>query len=188
MEIPDAEIIKTLSFGNVNQLGFVVENLESALKNFRDKLGIRNWYRPLLSSKNEGSILYRGNMIDPQWNFAVGYLGSIQFELVAATEGKDIYTEHLEKHGEGLHHICFFVSDMKNKLATYKAKGVEPIQSGTIISKGGAITNYAYLDGMRVNGLIIEIIETRLYGIPIKMSPLMMKIGHIKGDMEKVQF
>lgn len=188
MEIPDAEIIKTLTFGKVNQLGFVVENLENALKNFRDKLGIRNWYRPLISDKSEGSILYRGSRIPPQWDFVVGYLGSLQFELVAATGGKNIYTEHLEKHGEGLHHICFFVSDMKNKLAAYKKMEIEPIQSGTIISKGGAITNYAYLDGMRVNGLIIEIIETRLYGMPIKMSPLMMQVGRMKGDLKKVQF
>ncbi|HOX28799.1 MAG TPA: hypothetical protein PLQ76_06570, partial [bacterium] len=64
----------------------------------------------------------------------------------------------------------------------------EPIQSGTIMGKGGTVTDYAYLDGARVNGLIVEIIETRLFGVPIKMSPLMMKVGRAKGDLEKVRF
>jgi methylmalonyl-CoA/ethylmalonyl-CoA epimerase len=188
MNVPDAEILKALSFGEVNQLGFVVENLEDALKNFRDKLGIKNWYRPVSSEKSDGSTLYRGNRIPMEWDFVMGYLGSVQFELVCNSGENNIYSEHLEERGEGLHHICFFVSDMENKLASYKQLGIEPIQSGTLVSKGGAITKYAYLDSRLMNGLIIEMTETRLFGIPIKMTPFMMKVGHMKGDLEKVQF
>ena len=55
----------------------------------------------------------------------------------------------LAKSGGGIHHLWFTVSGYDKKLKEMKANGVEVLQSGVIITKGSAITRYAYLDTIK---------------------------------------
>jgi catechol 2,3-dioxygenase-like lactoylglutathione lyase family enzyme len=184
----EADIASALAYKNVHQLGFVVEDMGRALDNFAEKLGIRKWYRPVFSEKDESPIFYKGAKIDSQLGIAVGYLGRLQIELVTTKGDRNIYLDHLERHGEGMHHICFFVSDLDRKLGAYKKLGIEPVQAGAIVSKGGAVTRYAYLDSALTNGLIVELTETRRFGLPMKMSPFLMKVGKMTGDLSVVEW
>ena len=186
MEVIEKIMGGGINFKQVDQVGFVVEDMEDAIRNFSDKLGVRDWYRPRKSEEDEGKIIYRGEEIVPEIDFVLGYCGRLQFELVTTGGPKNIYSEHLERHGEGLHHICFFIKDIDATMAEYKKMGVEPIQTGSVLGKGGAVTRYAYMDGSLTNGLIVELSETKLFGINTKMSPVMMKVGHLTGDLEKV--
>jgi hypothetical protein len=114
----------------------------------------------------------------------MGFCGTTQIELIATEGENNLYSDFLETHGAGLHHICFFVSDLDKKLAACKALGLEPVQHGTVCSKGGTVTRYAYLIGPASKGLIVELSEARLGGkIAVKMTPLMMKVGKLTGDL-----
>lgn len=177
---------KALHFGRVDQMGLVVESLDRALPKFSDALGVRAWYRPVHKDNEAREMLYRGQQIKIDFDFVIGYCGSMQFELIVPGSERNIYVEHLEKHGEGFHHICFFVSDLDRKLAAYKELGAEPVQSGAVGGKSGAVTRYAYLDNTNTHGFMIEMSETRLFGIPTKPSPFIMKMGALTGDLIKV--
>lgn len=182
------EIAKALAFKDVNQIAFVVTDLSRALDNFAEKLGIRTWYRSIPSEKESGEVIYNGAKIETDYDFVLGYLGRMQFEVVVVGKIRNIYLDHLEKHGEGLHHISSFVSDFDRKVAAYKKIGVETIQHGKLVSKGGFITRFAYFDNAQNNGLTTEILETRFHGIPMKTSPFTMQLGRITGDLEVVKW
>lgn len=184
----DAAINSVLRFKNVDQVGVVVHDIKDAVRNYRQKLGIRTWYRAVSAPDDDGSVFFRGQKLNSDIEFVLGYCGGLQFELVQSSGDANIYSEHLEKHGEGLHHVCFFVSDLERKLAAYKKLDIEPVQTGRVKGKGGAITHYAYLESGKINGLCIEMSETRLYGLPTKMSPFMMKVGKLTGDLEVVEY
>jgi len=180
--------VKTLGFGRVDQLGLVVRDLEAAVRNMSAQLGVRDWYRPAKSEKGGFRAYYKGKEVTSDIDFVFGYCGKIQIELVTSSGGEDIYTKFMEEHGEGMHHLCFFVSDMDAKLAAFRKLGMEPVQYGDFGGKSGAVTRFAYLDNTLSNGLTIEMTETKLFGIHTPTTPLIMKLGAMTGDLVKVKF
>ena len=68
-----------------------------------------------------------------------------------------------------------------------KDAGVTVLQSGSIATKGGAVTRFAYLDTREQCGFISELIETTLLGLPMPHSKLIMDIGCITGDVERMK-
>ncbi len=48
----------------------------------------------------------------------------MDLEFISPIEGRPIYTDFLEQHGEGLHHIAFTVDDLDAETAKLEAKGV----------------------------------------------------------------
>ena len=181
------ETIKGVSgvFGKVNQIGMVVRSCEDSARKW-SRLGIRPWYRG--NTPEEGVVLYRGNETRLSVDIALGYMGDVQVELIEV-KGKEpnIYTEHLERHGEGIHHLGFFVYGINKKAAVLEAAGIRPLQSGVIPSKGGAVTTYAYYDTAGYCGTILELIETKLVGIPLKMTRFMMRVGTLTGDASRMK-
>jgi len=80
----------------------------------------------------------------------------------------------------------FAVSGYDRKLAQMKANGIEVLQSGVITTKGSAITRYAYLDTIKQCGIISELIATTLKGLRMPHGNLIMDIGCLTGDVERV--
>jgi len=178
------ELLRSMHTPHLHQVSLVVEDMAEAVRYFSNYLGLSPWYRAAPGPVHE--ITYRGKQVNCQVDFVMCFAGAIQVELVHSQGDDNLYTEHLERYGPGLHHICFFVSDFQRKLEAYQQAGFEVLQQGRIVSKGGSVTDYAYFDfnpdGKRL--VYTEISSSRLAGrIPVRMSPLMMKLGVITGDL-----
>ncbi|HSV96500.1 MAG TPA: VOC family protein [Spirochaetota bacterium] len=172
--------------GKVNQLGIVVHDAAKAMSRYAETLGIRQWYRANSIGPLEVTVRGEKTIIDVEIYLA--YMGSVQVELIESRAGSGgIYAEQLAARGEGLHHVGFFVSNLDKKLDVLRKTGIEPIQSGEIRSRGGAVTRYAYYETGGPGNIIAEFIETKLAGIPVGMSHFMMKIGCLTGDAEKIR-
>lgn len=173
---------------NVDQIGIVVRDMEAAMKKFSALYGVRTWYKNGRNDEKPDVVFYKGKQIQQQNEMALGYCGSMQLELVQSggTE-ENIYTTHLENHGEGIHHLGFFVPDLEAKLAAYAKLGIAPVQTCELYAKGGAVTRCAYLDNADANGITIELVETRMFGIHMRMKPILLKIGAMMGDLQKVR-
>lgn len=181
----NTDVEQAFRYGKVHQVGLVVEDMKYAVERCSSLLGIRRWYRAV--NKTAGEVVVRGKPVKCRLDFVLGFCGKTQVELIASSGDGNIYTEFLESHGPGLHHVCFFVTDLQRKMEAYANAGLSPIQTGRVESKGGTITRYAYFDPGPAGGLIIELSESRLAGkIPVRMSPFMMKIGRLTGDLEPV--
>ena len=134
------------------QIGIVVRDLEKALKQYYEILGTGPWdifeFGP--PAMREGT--YRGQPSD--WSARVGFcwIGDKQLEIIQPLKGPSIYYEHLEKKGEGFHHVKEWVDDCQKVVEEYRHKGISVIQSGKY---GGG--EFYYMDTEPVTGIIIEI-------------------------------
>lgn len=178
---------KSVNFSNVDQLGIVVRDIGEAMRNFARLYGVRTWYRNKRNAEKPDIVYYRGAQIKQENDMVLGYCGRVQLELVQPGGGEEsIYTTHLEQRGEGLHHLGFYVPDLDARVAAYAAMGVEPVQTCELYAKGGAVTRCAYMDSAESNGVMIEMIETRMAGMHVRMKPVLLKAGALMGDLEKI--
>jgi len=81
----------------------------------------------------------------------------MMYELIEPVEGATAYKEFLEEHGEGLHHLSYFVEDLDAAIRYMEGRGYTLLQSGRgigTVADGG----YAYFDTEGSLG-IVEAIE-----------------------------
>ncbi|SIS05777.1 VOC family protein [Natronorubrum thiooxidans] len=137
----------------LSQVAFVVEDLEDGMDRFEGLLGVGPWqvYRfepPALTDRT-----FRGESHEYSMRLALAQLGETMLELIEPLEGPSIYTEHLDEHGEGLHHVaCFAFDDPHAVVETFEDAGMPVIQSGNFDG-----VEYWYFDTAdELNGTIFE--------------------------------
>lgn len=91
----------------------------------------------------------------------VAQVGQVELELIQPLEGESIYKEFLEKKGEGLHHLSFFVHDIDEEEARLTKQGFKALASGR--RPGGGFT---YFETDRVGGVVMELIQRPLRYLP----------------------
>ncbi len=185
MTLPDISTINKIKLSNSNQLGILVPNIPKAVLYYSKILNIGPWFR---SKTVKHEAFYRGRQISLDLDIVLAFQGGMEIELIQVKGGgKCVYSDMLRKSGEGIHHLGFLVSSYDFRLARLKEAGIGVLQSGSIFTKGSAVTRYAYLDTIKQCGIITEIIETKLLGLLMPHSRLIMGIGCLTGDVERVR-
>lgn len=144
-----------LELGPVVQVGIVVRDAEAAAAAWTtrfklDPVKIIDW--PVPGTDMAATGTYRGARGNFRMRLAFIETGPVQIEFIQPLEGGNIYSEFLEEHGEGLHHILFEVDDPMDFSAKLKAP---VIQSGGSTLRPGAI--WAYLDTQEMLSALIEV-------------------------------
>lgn len=78
------------------------------------------------------------------------------------------------------------VSEIADRIETFIKAGLSPIQHDTLVTKGKAITRFAYFDIIDRFGYITELIQTTLWAINVGMSRRMMKRGRLMDDVGSI--
>lgn len=65
---------------------------------------------------------------------------------------------------------------------TTSPKGFAPRQEGLLRYAGGGATKVAYLESMEKTGLILELIETKAFGLNLGMPEWLVKLDRLTGD------
>lgn len=156
--IPDVGV----EIPEITQIGFVVEDLEDGMGRFSSILGIGPWDVYRFEPPRHSETTYRGEEHDYTMTLALTDLAGTMLELIEPGEGESIYTEHLEEHGEGLHHVaCFAFEDTERAIEQFEEAGMGVLQSGNF-----AGVPYWYIDTReQLNGVIFET-ATNLDSIP----------------------
>ena len=85
--------------------------------------------------------------------------GRVVYEWVHPLKGPTVYLDHMEKHGEGFHHIAFQVDDLDQEVARWNALGFPFLQGGAWGEKGKAgWGRYAYQDTDAIAGAEVELL------------------------------
>lgn len=85
--------------------------------------------------------------------------GRVVYEWVHPLKGPTVYSDHMEKHGEGFHHIAFEVPDLDREIARWSALGFPFIQGGAWGEKGKpGWGRYAYQDTDAIAGAEVELL------------------------------
>jgi len=185
MQPPDIHSLNRMKLPNVNQIGILVPNIPEAMAYYSKLFNIGHWYR---SNTVKHEAIYRGKLINADVDIVLAFQGAVEIELIQVNhEDECVYSDMLRKSGGGIHHLGFTVSGYDKKLDQMKRNGVEVLQSGVITTRGSAVTRYAYLDTIKQCGIISELIVTTLKGLRMPHSKLIMEIGCITGDVERVK-
>lgn len=86
-------------------------------------------------------------------------LGGLIIEVHQPVEGESPWTEYLEKHGEGVEHINFFVDDVKTEKEKMEEKGYNTILS---ITEPGDTWVGVFIDIRQHGGLLLELSDKSL--------------------------
>ena len=136
------------------QVGVVVRDMDRAVA-FYEALGIGPFEEGPSAHALDRRI-YGRQEPDAKVKGLIAQIGSIEFELMQPVEGTSIQGEFLEKHGEGIVHICAFTDDLDRDVAKMEAAGF-PVISSAILDDGG---KFAYFDTREVGGLVLELFQT----------------------------
>ena len=135
------------------QIGVVVRDLDQA-KDFYERLGIGPFEEGPSGHTLERRI-YGELAPDAAVRGAVAPMGDIEFELQQPVSGDTIQSEFLERHGEGVVHLCAFSDDLDRDIAELTELGYDVISEGRI-NDGG---HFAYFDTREIGGLVLELFE-----------------------------
>ncbi len=124
----------------IDHLGVVVRDLDTSIKLYRDVLGLK----------------YTGREVVPDGSVEVAFfsLGESQIELIQALNNPGV-ERFIEKHGEGLHHICVETNDIVAELERMKGEGAKLIDQSPRAGAHGK--QIAFVHPKSVSGVLIEL-------------------------------
>lgn len=127
----------------INHLAIVVEDIEGALKFWRDALG-------LPTSKIERN---EGEEVD----IAFLPLDSGEIELLAPTNTTSGVAKYLEKRGAGLHHVCIEVADIEATMQRLVQHGITLLNDVPKVNAEG--TRYCFVHPKSAFGVLVELYQ-----------------------------
>jgi catechol 2,3-dioxygenase-like lactoylglutathione lyase family enzyme len=142
-----------------HHVSVVVRDMAKAMK-FYEALGIGP-FPPLLGPQGKVSLVNKtlhGKPADWELDLrhAEGGVGDLTFELIQPLEGDTPVKDFLEKKGEGIQHIGFFVDDMEQETAKMAEKGFKITQSGETPT-----VKWAYFGTDAIGGVSIELMQKK---------------------------
>jgi methylmalonyl-CoA/ethylmalonyl-CoA epimerase len=146
------------TFKQVVQIGAVVKDLDRSIKVLSDVFGIGPFSRidDWPPDRPDYQLYYRGEPGKFTARMAFVDLGQVELELIQPLEGKSIWSDFLEEHGEGIHHIRFNTPDHDPVIEYLAQHGIGVSQMGSGIRPGTFWVNF---DTEETLGFTIEIMK-----------------------------
>ncbi len=141
------------------QVAIVVRDIEAASKRFSAVLGLPV---PNVITTDPGlqvEQIYRGEPSNAQAKLAFFDLGGVQLELIEPMGGPSTWQEALDRSGESVHHIAFWVEGMQRSVNFLATQEIPMIQRGDM-GEG----QYAYFDAQDQLGVVLELLEKKRDG------------------------
>ena len=126
----------------VHHTGVVVHSLEASYPFFRDALGL-----PLIKEAVLEDQGVRAALLD---------LGNSLLELLEPVQADTGIARFLEQRGEGLHHVCLEVDDIRAALADLKSNKVALVDEEP---REGLVGTIAFLHPSALHGVLVELVE-----------------------------
>ncbi|GAB7386185.1 methylmalonyl-CoA epimerase [Bacillaceae bacterium] len=129
----------------IDHIGIAVKDLQAAVKFYTEQLGLK-----LLGFDTVESEHVRVAFLE---------IGETRLELLEGTSPESAIAKHIEKRGEGLHHIALQVDDIEERLARLQRNEVRLIHEKP---KAGAHDSLiAFLHPKAAFGVLLELCQPR---------------------------
>lgn len=98
-----------IQLGELEHIGHVVRDRDATMKAWTELFGALDWTTMELE----------------QANLSIGFctLGGTKIEILQPNDETTLWGVFLKEHGEGLHHLCYYVDDVAATTATLVRKG-----------------------------------------------------------------
>lgn len=126
----------------IDHLGIAVKSLAAA-KSIYEKLG--------LSVSPEETVEHE------QVRLVMVPVGESRLELLEATSENSTIAKFIAKRGEGLHHVCLKVPDLRAAVDRLKADGVRLVSEEIKTGAGGH--QYVFVHPSSTGGVLLELVQ-----------------------------
>ena len=140
----------------IRQICLVVRDIDRAMGQW-SSLGIGPWQVHDFGPPWVRDLTFRGQPLRTPVKLALADSGELNFELIQPGGEANIYTEHLNGRGEGLHHLGYLVEDIQTAIDEMRALGYPVVQSGGQFGVDGDGA-FAYFDTVDTLGCMLEAI------------------------------
>ncbi|NLG98990.1 MAG: VOC family protein [Chloroflexi bacterium] len=139
----------------VVQVGLIVRDIEEKLDAYCRIFGLETRPQVTITDPVEQTgMVYRGESSPARAKLAFINMGQVQIELIEPDGNPSTWQEFLDQHGEGVHHLAFFVKGTDQVVAYLDSHGIPLVQQGHYT--GGM---YTYLDSAPQLGVMLELLE-----------------------------
>jgi len=126
----------------IDHIGVAVKSLDEAVK-FYSLMGAEpNHYEEVESQKVKVAFIK---------------VGETNIELLEPTSDESPIAKFIEKKGEGIHHICYDVDDVKVALGTMKEDGLKLLNEEPMPGAHGKLV--AFVHPKSTNGVLTEVAQ-----------------------------
>lgn len=142
----------------VTQVGFIVRDIEKTKRAFAAFLGVEPPAHFDGGAYEVTGTTYMGQPA-PHANCLLAFFDAgpnVQIELIQPNGVKSTWQDHLDTHGEGIHHIAFQVRGMDERILACEQFGMKCVQRGKY---GNGAGEYAYLDASGDLKCLVELLE-----------------------------
>jgi hypothetical protein len=141
-------------FGAVIQNGYVVRDIEAAMRHWLEVLGVGPWfYIPHLPVPD---FKYKGQPSPVDVSLALAYSGTLQIELIQQrNEAPSLYRDFLNAGHEGLQHLGYGTKNFDADLSRLLSVGYTIGHSGSVSGRGP----FVYLLTESHPGTVVELLD-----------------------------
>ena len=129
-------------FEKVNHIGIAVRDIDSTTRLWTQVFGLKPEKRVVV-----------GDMI-----VVMVPIGEVLVELLAPASEQGVIAKFLEKRGEGIHHVCFEVANIREAMKELAASGMELIDKQPRVGAEGEV---AFIHPKSTNSVLMEIVQVR---------------------------
>ena len=127
----------------IDHLGIAVNDLELRRAFWEEALGLAMGGRESVPSEGVEVVFLPA--------------GESRIELLEPTRPDSAIARHLDKRGEGIHHVTFAVSELDDLLARLVLRGIEVVGGDARTGAGGR--RVAFLHPRSTGGVLVELVE-----------------------------
>ena len=135
-------MVKIMADFRIDHLGIAVKSL-AASKQIYEKLGL--------------SVSAEEIVVPEQVRLVMVPLGESRLELLEATSENSTIAKFIAQRGEGLHHVCLKVTDLRGSVERLKRDGVRLVSEEIKIGAGGH--PYVFVHPSSTGGVLLELVE-----------------------------
>jgi hypothetical protein len=138
----------------VTQVGIVVHNIEQSIEHYSRIFGVDKPPIIVTDDYEKTHASYMGQPTHAKAKLAFFKMGQVDIELIEPIGEPSIWKEHLDRIGESVHHIAFWVPDTTKAVEHLRNHNCSVEQRGDFT--GGM---YTYIDSTPVLGVRLELLQ-----------------------------
>jgi len=137
--------VKDENMRRIEHIGIAVKDLEAANKTYNAVLGAEHYKTEAVESEGVSTSFFK--------------VGESKIELLAASNSDSPIAKFIEKRGEGIHHIAFYVDDIQAEIERLKKEGFRLLNENP---KPGADNKLvAFMHPKDANGVLVELCQEK---------------------------
>ena len=129
----------------IEHLGMACRSAEAAAAFYADVLGL--------------PVVARETLPDMKLRVVKVGVGETVLELLEPQDGEPVISKFLGSRGEGIHHVCLQVEDIREAIRELKAKGYNPLWDEPRVGAGGRWVTF--LKPKETFGVLLELNQER---------------------------